>query len=98
MLDLSSMCSVPVCAQMDVEVRVDHSLSTVRTYTHMSPQATDCSFMDKCHQQHQKNPHYQKPKKQTPQFAVNHYAGTVWYTVSAHTWPLTKAAHACVGG
>lgn len=49
----------------------------------MSPlQATDCSFVDKCHQQHDKNPHYQKPKRRMPQFAVNHYAGTVWYNVS----------------
>ncbi|XP_065659386.1 unconventional myosin-XV isoform X6 [Hydra vulgaris] len=44
-------------------------------------QATDRSFLDKCHQYHARNEYYVKPKYGTPEFGINHYAGVVHYQV-----------------
>lgn len=44
-------------------------------------QATDDSFLEKCHQQHADNPYYGKPKQRIPVFSINHYAGEVKYEV-----------------
>jgi myosin-15 len=46
------------------------------------PKATDQSFLDKLLQQHEKNSYFEKPKTKKPLFAIHHYAGSVWYTVS----------------
>ena len=38
-------------------------------------QATDSSFLEKCHFNHRENPLYAKPKMSNPEFAIKHYAG-----------------------
>ncbi|GCB81299.1 hypothetical protein scyTo_0021370, partial [Scyliorhinus torazame] len=45
------------------------------------PQATDHTFLQKCHYQHSNNPWYVKPKLPLPVFTVRHYAGAVTYQV-----------------
>ncbi|KAM9715378.1 unconventional myosin-XVB [Menidia menidia] len=45
------------------------------------PQATDHTFLQKCHYHHANNPYYTKPKKPMPVFTVHHYAGAVTYQV-----------------
>ncbi|XP_036073108.1 unconventional myosin-XV [Oryzias melastigma] len=45
------------------------------------PQATDHTFLQKCHYQHAHNPCYARPKSQMPVFTVYHYAGAVTYQV-----------------
>ncbi|XP_054624582.1 unconventional myosin-XV isoform X2 [Dunckerocampus dactyliophorus] len=45
------------------------------------PQATDHTFLQKCHYHHGNSPHYAKPKKPVPAFTIYHYAGTVTYQV-----------------
>ncbi|XP_068193571.1 unconventional myosin-XV [Antennarius striatus] len=45
------------------------------------PQATDHSFLQKCHYHHGNNPLYLKPKMPTPEFAIKHFAGRVTYQV-----------------
>ncbi|KAK9534679.1 hypothetical protein VZT92_007109 [Zoarces viviparus] len=45
------------------------------------PQATDHTFLQKCHYHHGNNPLYQKPKMPLPEFTVKHFAGRVTYQV-----------------
>ncbi|XP_072298739.1 unconventional myosin-XV [Eucyclogobius newberryi] len=45
------------------------------------PQATDHTFLQKCHYHHVHNPLYIKPKMPTPEFSIKHYAGRVTYQV-----------------
>uniref|UniRef100_A0A3B4AMQ8 Myosin motor domain-containing protein n=1 Tax=Periophthalmus magnuspinnatus TaxID=409849 RepID=A0A3B4AMQ8_9GOBI len=48
------------------------------------PQATDHTFLQKCHYHHVHNPLYIKPKMPTPEFGIKHYAGRVTYQVCFH--------------
>ncbi|XP_071617264.1 unconventional myosin-XV [Heliangelus exortis] len=45
------------------------------------PQATDHTFLQKCHYHHGMNPLYTKPKMPLPEFTIKHYAGKVTYQV-----------------
>uniref|UniRef100_A0A8C0HNF6 Unconventional myosin-XVB n=1 Tax=Buteo japonicus TaxID=224669 RepID=A0A8C0HNF6_9AVES len=45
-------------------------------------QATDHTFLQKCHYHHGNSPWYTKPKLPLPVFTVKHYAGPVTYQVS----------------
>uniref|UniRef100_A0A673IR59 Unconventional myosin-XV-like n=1 Tax=Sinocyclocheilus rhinocerous TaxID=307959 RepID=A0A673IR59_9TELE len=45
------------------------------------PQATDHTFLQKCHYHHGNNPLYSKPKMPLPEFTIKHYAGKVTYQV-----------------
>ncbi|KAK2817299.1 hypothetical protein Q5P01_025490 [Channa striata] len=45
------------------------------------PQATDHTFLQKCHYHHGNNPLYARPKMPLPEFTVKHYAGKVAYQV-----------------
>ncbi|KAM9857023.1 unconventional myosin-XV [Aulostomus maculatus] len=45
------------------------------------PQATDHTFLQKCHYHHGNNPLYAKPKMPLPEFTLKHYAGKVIYQV-----------------
>ncbi|XP_023794722.1 unconventional myosin-XV-like [Cyanistes caeruleus] len=45
-------------------------------------QATDHTFLQKCHYHHGNSPWYTKPKLPLPEFTVQHYAGPVTYQVS----------------
>ncbi|XP_076846163.1 unconventional myosin-XV [Brachyhypopomus gauderio] len=45
------------------------------------PQATDHTFLQKCHYHHGDNPLYSRPKMPLPEFTVRHYAGRVTYQV-----------------
>ncbi|XP_072524034.1 unconventional myosin-XVB [Salminus brasiliensis] len=45
------------------------------------PQATDHTFLQKCHYHHGNSPYYAKPKIPLPVFTVYHYAGAVTYQV-----------------
>ena len=44
-------------------------------------QATDVSFLEKCHKEHSRHAHYVEPKQRVPRFGIRHYAGLVWYQV-----------------
>lgn len=46
-------------------------------------QATDHTFLQKCHYHHGNSPYYAKPKNPLPVFTVYHYAGAVTYQVSS---------------
>ncbi|KAK2833709.1 hypothetical protein Q5P01_017598 [Channa striata] len=45
------------------------------------PQATDHTFLQKCHYHHGNNPLYMKPKMPLPEFTIKHFAGRVTYQV-----------------
>ncbi|XP_077396049.1 unconventional myosin-XV isoform X2 [Festucalex cinctus] len=45
------------------------------------PQATDHTFLQKCHYHHGNNNLYVKPKMPLPEFAIKHFAGRVTYQV-----------------
>nr|XP_034311051.1 unconventional myosin-XV isoform X10 [Crassostrea gigas] len=46
------------------------------------PQATDMSFLEKCHFHHDSNRLYEKPRMSDPVFYVQHYAGRIKYNVN----------------
>ncbi|XP_075879690.1 unconventional myosin-XV [Nelusetta ayraudi] len=46
------------------------------------PQATDHTFLQKCHYHHGNSPLYIKPKMPLPEFTIKHFAGRVTYQVS----------------
>lgn len=46
------------------------------------PQATDHTFLQKCHYHHCSSPYYSKPKIPLPVFTIYHYAGAVTYQVA----------------
>ncbi|OWF46490.1 unconventional myosin-XV-like isoform X2 [Mizuhopecten yessoensis] len=45
------------------------------------PQATDLSFLEKCHFHHSSNSLYDKPRMSVPEFYVIHFAGKIKYSV-----------------
>ncbi|XP_036003944.1 unconventional myosin-XV-like [Fundulus heteroclitus] len=45
------------------------------------PQATDHTFLQKCHYHHGHSPLYTKPKMPLPEFTIKHFAGRVTYQV-----------------
>ncbi|XP_041789609.1 unconventional myosin-XV-like [Chelmon rostratus] len=45
------------------------------------PQATDHTFLQKCHYHHGNDPLYARPKMPLPEFTLKHYAGKVVYQV-----------------
>ncbi|XP_076854586.1 unconventional myosin-VIIa-like [Brachyhypopomus gauderio] len=49
------------------------------------PQATDHTFLQKCHYHHGNSPYYSKPKTPLPVFTVYHYAGAVTYQAISQT-------------
>ena len=51
------------------------------------PQATDHTFLQKCHYHHGTNPLYTKPKMPLPEFTIKHYAGKVTYQVCSSGMP-----------
>lgn len=46
-------------------------------------QATDHTFLQKCHYHHADDPLYGRPKMPLPEFTLKHYAGKVTYQVTA---------------
>lgn len=52
-------------------------------------QATDHTFLQKCHYHHGTNPLYTKPKMPLPEFTIKHYAGKVTYQVRGLSDPTT---------
>lgn len=64
--------------------------SSEKTCLSSPVQATDHTFLQKCHYHHENSPWYTKPKLPLPVFTVKHYAGPVTYQVSwqraQNTW------------
>ncbi|ESO87137.1 hypothetical protein LOTGIDRAFT_154633 [Lottia gigantea] len=46
------------------------------------PQASDQSFLEKCHYHHGSNPLYGKPRMSGMEFSISHYAGHIKYDVT----------------
>ncbi|XP_078347643.1 unconventional myosin-XV-like isoform X3 [Oculina patagonica] len=65
--------------RLDLLAKPPHGLIHILAETTAFPKADDLSFLDKCHHHHEQNKFYEKPKMSTPEFAICHYAGTVWY-------------------
>lgn len=63
---------------------------------HLPPlQATDHTFLQKCHYHHGANPLYSKPKMPLPEFTIKHYAGKVTYQVRVETASMTSGTVSC---
>uniref|UniRef100_A0AAY5KUM9 Myosin motor domain-containing protein n=1 Tax=Esox lucius TaxID=8010 RepID=A0AAY5KUM9_ESOLU len=60
------------------------------------PQATDHTFLQKCHYHHGNNPYYTKPKIPLPVFTLYHSAGAVTYQAwKRHPLDLTACSPEC---
>lgn len=45
------------------------------------PKASDISYFEKCHYNHALNELYSRPRMNSLEFGIKHYAGQVWYSV-----------------
>ncbi|KAM8784457.1 myosin XVB [Rhynchonycteris naso] len=66
---------------LDLLVDQPHSLLCILDAQTWLSQATDHTFLQKCHYHHGDHPCYTKPQLPLPIFTVRHYAGTVTYQV-----------------
>ncbi|XP_062937156.1 LOW QUALITY PROTEIN: myosin XVB [Cynocephalus volans] len=66
---------------LDLLVDQPHSLLRILDAQTWLSQATDHTFLQKCHYHHGDHPSYAKPQLPLPIFTVRHYAGTVTYQV-----------------
>ncbi|KAB1264807.1 Unconventional myosin-XVB [Camelus dromedarius] len=66
---------------LDLLVDQPHSLLSILDAQTWLSQATDHTFLQKCHYHHGDHPCYAKPQLPLPIFTVRHYAGTVTYQV-----------------
>nr|XP_023420654.1 myosin XVB [Cavia porcellus] len=66
---------------LDLLVDQPHSLLSILNAQTWLSQATDHTFLQKCHYHHSDHPSYAKPQLPLPVFTVRHYAGTVTYQV-----------------
>ncbi|TRY56656.1 hypothetical protein DNTS_014134 [Danionella cerebrum] len=57
------------------------------------PQATDHTFLQKCHYHHGNSPYYTKPKIPLPVFTIYHYAGAVTYQASLNVHNFLNKNH-----
>ncbi|XP_075415810.1 myosin XVB [Tenrec ecaudatus] len=66
---------------LDLLADQPHSLLSILDAQTWLSQATDHTFLQKCHHHHGNHPCYAKPQLPLPVFSVQHYAGTVTYQV-----------------
>ncbi|XP_053425564.1 myosin XVB [Nycticebus coucang] len=66
---------------LDLLVDQPHSLLSILDAQTQLSQATDHTFLQKCHYHHSEHPRYAKPQLPLPIFTVRHYAGAVTYQV-----------------
>ncbi|XP_066496960.1 unconventional myosin-XV [Tiliqua scincoides] len=66
---------------IDLIAQKPHGILRILDDQSSFPQATDHTFLQKCHYHHGSNPLYSKPKMPLPEFSIKHYAGKVTYQV-----------------
>uniref|UniRef100_A0ABM5F0J4 Unconventional myosin-XV n=1 Tax=Pogona vitticeps TaxID=103695 RepID=A0ABM5F0J4_9SAUR len=66
---------------IDLIAQKPHGILKILDDQSSFPQATDHTFLQKCHYHHGANPLYSKPKMPLPEFSIKHYAGKVTYQV-----------------
>uniref|UniRef100_M3ZGT3 Myosin XVA n=1 Tax=Xiphophorus maculatus TaxID=8083 RepID=M3ZGT3_XIPMA len=66
---------------IDIIAAKPHGILRVLDDQSCFPQATDHTFLQKCHYHHGHNPLYVKPKMPLPEFTIKHFAGRVTYQV-----------------
>lgn len=81
MLLLPAACGAPVRAEEFATRPATACPGLAHLLTPACPQATDHTFLQKCHYHHGANPLYSKPKMPLPEFTIKHYAGKVTYQV-----------------
>ncbi|KAL2297686.1 hypothetical protein Nmel_016240 [Mimus melanotis] len=77
-IPISKMCS-DSC--LDFLTAKPHGILCILDDQTCLAQATDHTFLQKCHYHHGNSPWYTKPKLPLPEFTVQHYAGPVTYQV-----------------
>ncbi|XP_030067877.1 unconventional myosin-XV [Microcaecilia unicolor] len=66
---------------IDIISQKPHGILRILDDQSCFPQATDHTFLQKCHYHHGSNALYSKPKMPLPEFTIKHYAGKVTYQV-----------------
>ncbi|CAL8330796.1 unnamed protein product [Merluccius merluccius] len=66
---------------MDLIAAKPHGILRILDDQSGFPQATDHTFLQKCHYHHGDSPLYARPKMPLPEFTLKHYAGKVTYQV-----------------
>ncbi|KAJ1096725.1 hypothetical protein NDU88_001856 [Pleurodeles waltl] len=66
---------------IDIISQKPHGILRILDDQSSFPQATDHTFLQKCHYHHGSNELYSKPKMPLPEFTIKHFAGKVTYQV-----------------
>ncbi|XP_075755876.1 unconventional myosin-XV [Pelodiscus sinensis] len=66
---------------IDLIAQKPHGILRILDDQSSFPQATDHTFLQKCHYHHGSSALYTKPKMPLPEFTIKHYAGKVTYQV-----------------
>nr|XP_042709871.1 unconventional myosin-XV [Chrysemys picta bellii] len=66
---------------IDLIAQKPHGILRILDDQSSFPQATDHTFLQKCHYHHGSNALYTKPKMPLPEFTIKHFAGKVTYQV-----------------
>ncbi|XP_029767132.1 unconventional myosin-XV [Terrapene carolina triunguis] len=66
---------------IDLIAQKPHGILRILDDQSAFPQATDHTFLQKCHYHHGSNALYTKPKMPLPEFTIKHFAGKVTYQV-----------------
>ncbi|KAM9454739.1 unconventional myosin-XV [Clarias gariepinus] len=80
-LSWREVCFADNRACLDLIAAKPHGILRILDDQSCFPQATDHTFLQKCHYHHGENPLYSRPKMPLPEFTVKHYAGRVTYQV-----------------
>lgn len=92
-------CELFLCSALRGAVRAGEFANRVpgplSTHYPTCYQATDHTFLQKCHYHHGANPLYSKPKMPLPEFTIKHYAGKVTYQVRPATASVVLCSPAC---
>nr|XP_056704367.1 myosin XVB [Euleptes europaea] len=77
----SPVSRISMASCVDLIAAKPHGILHILDDQTLLPQATDHTFLQKCHYHHANSPWYAKPKLPLPVFTVQHYAGPVTYQV-----------------
>ncbi|XP_060127034.1 unconventional myosin-XV-like [Zootoca vivipara] len=77
----SPVSKIPSESCLDLIAAKPHGIMRILDDQTLLSQATDHTFLQKCHYHHANSPWYVKPKLPLPVFTVQHYAGPVTYQV-----------------
>uniref|UniRef100_A0ACB8EKF8 Uncharacterized protein n=1 Tax=Sphaerodactylus townsendi TaxID=933632 RepID=A0ACB8EKF8_9SAUR len=86
----SPVSGIPTASCLDLIAAKPYGIFHILDDQTLLPEATDHTFLQKCHYHHANSPWYAKPKLPLPVFTVQHYAGSVTYQLVSSIFQRVK--------